>query len=140
MLSLLRHKITYAFTLLALVGQLVFANGVLMVPKAHAQEMPMAQMSQNMDCHQAKPVVQSDDCCSKQVQSPETTVSTQQHCCGGSNMCQSDCNHCLFISIAGTLFEFSHWSAFQVPEKAQANVMPHFHSISQQQDIRPPIV
>ena len=52
MLSILRRHTLLAFTLLALLSQLLLTNGSLMVPNAMADEMPMMTMQDGAECHQ----------------------------------------------------------------------------------------
>ncbi|NKF49139.1 hypothetical protein G3R49_00930 [Shewanella sp. WXL01] len=169
MLKMLHHRLLATATLLTFICQLVLANGLLMVPRAHAQEA-VVELTQNtvadshamhsahtkaaetstMHCHQTaastpQPMVEQpqteEDCCSEPMPSHLASAKTNDssHCCDGDNQCQSDCSHCLVISIAGTLLDLTPWSSNPAPESPLASVIPHFHSIALAQDIRPPI-
>ncbi|MGS0692960.1 hypothetical protein [Shewanella sp. 0m-4] len=137
MLSIFRRHTLLALTLLALLSQLVLSNGSLMVPSAMAGDMQMMSMQDGTECHQ----VQMDEgahCCDSEEQM-QMLPGNSKDCCNGNGSCQSDCNHCLVISVTGTLLSASPWPGFTTSEIVTATPMPHFHSISLPQDLRPPI-
>ncbi len=135
MLSIIRRHTLLAFTLLALLSQLVLSNGSLMVSKAMADDMPMISTQDGTGCH-PMPVNEDTHCCEVEMQ---TLHSNGQPCCNGNGSCQSDCSHCLVISVTGTLLCASPWPGFSTSEVVMATPVPHFHSISLPQDLRPPI-
>lgn len=137
MLSIFRRHTLLAFTLLALLSQLVLSNGSLMVPNAMAGEMPMMNMQYGTECHPAQ-MDEDTHCCEAETQM-QMLPGNPQPCCNGNGSCQSDCSHCLVISVTGTLFSASPWPGFSTSEIVMATPMPHFHSISLPQDLRPPI-
>ena len=140
MLSVRRH-ILVLFTMLALLGQGMLTNGHWMVPtaEAHSGEMHSTAhpMAATMDCHPQQ--TQSSHCCDD-PQVDTVLPDTVSHCCEGKGFCKSDCNHCLVISVAGTLIAIGSWPVMSLPEAAVATPMPHFHSVSVGQTIKPPIV
>ncbi|WP_076539568.1 hypothetical protein [Shewanella sp. UCD-KL21] len=165
MLSLLRHRLTFAFTLLTLLSQLVFANGELMVPKAHADIKPLQHThTANTQAHTTSP---QSHTASTQAKMPETQADTRpepqqktqaKHTvtdsgintnsssnsspadhCDTKHDCQSDCDNCLFITLTGTLQLFAPWAVNSPSDQAIATPMPYFHSIYTQQNLRPPI-
>ena len=137
MLSIIRRHTLLAITLLALLSQLVLSNGSLMVPSAMADEMPMMSMQDGTGCHQVQMDIDAH-CCDSDEQM-QMLPGSSKHCCNGNGTCQSDCSHCLVISVTGTLFSVSPWPGFSTSEIVMATPMPHFHSISLPQDLRPPI-
>ncbi|MCL1138143.1 hypothetical protein [Shewanella pneumatophori] len=140
MFSIIRRHTLIAITLLALLSQLVLSNGSLMVAKAMADDMPMMSMQDGADCHQVTMDINNsdDDCCEIEANT-QALAEHSPNCCNGSGSCQSDCSHCLVISVTGTLFSVSPWPGFSTSEIVMATPMPHFHSISLPQDLRPPI-
>lgn len=137
MLSILRRHTLLAFTLLALLSQLLLTNGSLMVPNAMADEMPMMTMQDGAECHQMQ--MDSDTHCCDSDETMQMLPGNSKNCCNGKGSCQSDCNHCLVISVTGTLFSVLSWPGNNTSDIATATPMPHFHSISLPQDLRPPI-
>ncbi|MCG9731621.1 hypothetical protein L1D44_17645 [Shewanella sp. Isolate13] len=137
MFSRIRRHTLLAFMLLALLSQLVLTNGSWMVPNAMADEMPMMSMQAGTECHQDQ--MDEDTHCCESEESMQMLPGDSQSCCNGNGNCQSDCNHCLVISVTGTLFSVTPWPGFNTSDIALATPMPHFHSISLPQDLRPPI-
>ncbi|QYK01687.1 hypothetical protein [Shewanella psychrotolerans] len=130
----LRHHTLVVFTLLAMLGQVTLSNGFSMVSYAQADEMPMMQMSNGDDCHESQ-VDMKSQCCDGE----QNVLPAAQHCCEGNGYCKGDCNHCLVISVVGTLFTVKSWPGFSSSESIMAIQMPHFHSISLGSAFRPPI-
>lgn len=145
MFSFFRRHTLIAFTLLAMLSQGLLSNGSLMVGKAQAHEAMMTgshhsqmmSMNDGATCHTSQ-VDNSSPCCDSE-QIDRVLPDEAQSCCNGNGYCQGDCNHCLVISVTGTLFETKPWPGFSPSELAMATQMPHFHSISISKDIRPPI-
>jgi hypothetical protein len=135
MRKMLRHHTLVAFTLLAMLGQVMLSNGFSMVSYAQADEMPMMmQMTNEGDCHTSQVEIPSH-CCDVE----QNVLPAAQHCCEGNGYCKGDCNHCLVISVTGTLFTVKPWPGFSGSESIMAIQMPHFHSISLGSVLRPPI-
>lgn len=135
MFTAIRRHFLVTMTLFALVGQTLLSNGFAMINVAHASEdMPAMQMMEQADCHSNNAVDQSH--CCDQMQS---AAQQQSNCCEGEGFCQGDCNHCLVISVAGTLITIESWPGFVGSQIATATQMPHFHSISLPRNLRPPI-
>ncbi|QYJ85909.1 hypothetical protein K0I73_17365 [Shewanella mesophila] len=135
MRKMLRHHTLVAFTLLAMLGQVMLSNGFSMVSYAQADEMPMMmQLTNSDDCHESQ-VEMKSHCCDGE----ENVLPATQHCCEGNGYCKGDCNHCLVISVIGTLFTVKPWPGFNGSESILAIQMPHFHSISLGSALRPPI-
>ena len=139
MFSIIRRHTLLAITLLALLSQLVLANGSLMVTNAMADDMPMMSMQDGADCHQATMDMDASDNCCENEANMQVIAEHSPNCCSGSGSCQNDCSHCLVISVTGTLFSVSPWPGFSASDVATATPMPHFHSISLPQDLKPPI-
>lgn len=146
MFTFLRHHTLIALTLLAMLSQGMLSNGSFMVGKAQAHEAMMSgsNHSQMMNeengasCHTERQMTNTSHCCDSE-QIAQALPADAQSCCNGSGYCQSDCSHCLVISVTGTLFETTSWPGFSPSELALATQMPHFHSISIAKDIKPPI-
>ena len=143
MLMFLRRHILLVFTLLAMLSQGVFANGLMIDnPQSHKAMMSgshhgtMMNIKDGATCH-TEQTVELSHCCENEQNS--MLPGTAQNCCDGDNSCKGDCNHCLVISMTGTLFSSKSWSGFSPSEFVMATQMPHFHSISLPQDIKPPI-
>ena len=130
----LRQHTLVIFTLLALLGQVLLTNGMAMVSYAQADEMPMMQMNNGDDCHDDDAMMQSH-CCDDE----QNVLTAAQHCCEGKGFCKGDCNHCVVISVTGTLFTVTPWPGVAGSESVLATQMPHFHSISLGSAFRPPI-
>lgn len=136
----LSRYILVTITMLALLGQGVLSNGHAMVMSVMndtdmMQNMPVQQpqmMTADMKCHDTEPT-ETINCCD------DKSLPNAQHCCDGVGNCQSDCHHCLTISITANLLNIKSWPEFSVPELAMATPMPHFHSISLTTELRPPI-
>ncbi|MCL1051632.1 hypothetical protein L2755_18640 [Shewanella abyssi] len=137
MFSILRRHTLIAFTLLALLSQLMLANGSLMVSNAMADDMPMMSMQGQTDGYPQQ--VENNAHCSDSADSTQVFPSNAESCCNGEDFCQSDCNHCLVISVTASLFSVLSWPGSNMSDIAMATPMPHFHSISLPQDLRPPI-
>ncbi len=135
MRRILRHHALVVFTLLAMLGQVMLSNGFSMVSYAQADEMPMMQMADSVDCHKTQ-VEKTSHCCDDD----QEVLPAGQHCCEGNGYCKGDCNHCLVISMTGTLFYVESWSGFHGSEPIMTIQMPHFHSITLGSALRPPIV
>ena len=144
MFSLIRRHTLIAFTLLAMLSQGLLSNGSMMVGKAQAHEAMMSgshhsqmmTMKDGVACH-SEQTGNIPHCCDEQVK--HALPDEAQSCCNGNGYCQGDCNHCLVISMTGTLFDTKSWPGFSPSELALATQMPYFHSISISKDIRPPI-
>ncbi|WP_394390901.1 hypothetical protein [Shewanella woodyi] len=142
MFTFLRRHTLLVFTLLAMLSQGVFASGSMIgMSPTHEAMMSGAHHSQMMSmkngesCHTEQKTTPSHCCELEQTMLPGAA----QNCCDGEGLCKGDCNHCLVISMTGTLFSSKSWSGFSPSEFVMATQMPHFHSISLPQDIRPPI-
>ncbi|MFV7770091.1 hypothetical protein [Shewanella marisflavi] len=131
----LRHHTLVVLTLLALLGQVLMANGVSMVSHAQADELPMMQMNERSGCNDDSAKMQSH-CCDDE----QNVLPAAQHCCEGKGFCKGDCNHCVVISVTGTLFTVTPWPGVAGSESILATQVPHFHSISLGSAFRPPIV
>ncbi|QFU20618.1 hypothetical protein FM038_001150 [Shewanella eurypsychrophilus] len=146
MLTFFRRHTLIAFTLLAMLSQGLLSNGSFMVGKAQAHEAMMSSshhsqmmtMKNGATCHTEQQTSDTSPCCDSE-QIDEVLPDETQSCCNGNGYCQGDCNHCLVISVTGTLFETTSWPGFSPSELAMATQMPHFHSISIAKDIKPPI-
>ncbi|WP_394202588.1 hypothetical protein [Shewanella waksmanii] len=139
MLNVVRRQTLVIFTLLAMLGQVLLSNGFAMVPMAQAEEShSMMQMTNGASCHTVTSMETASHCCDAEL-SATPLPEDNQHCCNGNGTCQADCNHCLVISVTGTLFDVKTWSGFNGSQHAMATQMPHFHSISLARDLRPPI-
>jgi len=140
------------FTLLALVGQSVVSNGHAMVPHT----MDMSAMPQDMSAMAHHDSTQGMDHAAMMQMNTETPADShsmadtdccndkklpgaKQHCCDGATSCSNDCDHCLTISVAGTLFSPHLWPSVSISDTAMATPMPHFHSISLSSAFKPPI-
>ncbi|MGL6124046.1 MAG: hypothetical protein ACRC1W_13800 [Shewanella sp.] len=137
------------FTLLALVGQSVMANGHAMVPLT----MDMSAMDMSAMDHKASPQMHHAAMAQMNTETPSESHSManadccndkmlpgdKQHCCDGTTSCSNDCGHCLTISVAGTLFNPHLWPSVSMSDTAMATPMPHFHSISLSSAFKPPI-
>ncbi|OEG73805.1 hypothetical protein BEL05_15250 [Shewanella colwelliana] len=135
MRKMLRHHTFVIITLLCMLGQVLLSNGFSMVSYAQADEMPMVmQMENGANCH-SSPTQMKSHCCDAE----QNVLPAAQHCCEGNGYCKGDCNHCLVISVTGTLFTVKSWPSFNGSESILATQMPHFHSISLGSDLRPPI-
>ncbi|MCG9697852.1 hypothetical protein [Shewanella sp. Isolate11] len=134
MRKMLRHQTLVVFTLLAMLGQVMLSNGFAMVSYAQADEMPVMQMADSSNCHETQ-TEKTSHCCDTE----ENVLPATQHCCEGNGFCKGDCNHCLVISVTGTLFSVKSWSGFRGSESIMAIQMPHFHSITLGSALRPPI-
>ncbi|MBE7216257.1 hypothetical protein MK852_23545 [Shewanella benthica] len=145
MFTFFRRHTLIAFTLLAMLSQGLLSNGSMMIGKAQAHEAMMSgshhsqmmSMKDGAACHSE----QTDNiphCCDSELLD-DVLPDEAQSCCDGKGYCQGDCNHCLVISVTGTLFDTKSWPGFSPSELALATQMPHFHSISISKDIRPPI-
>ncbi len=145
MFTLIRRHTLIAFTLLAMLSQGLLSNGSMMVGKVQAHEAvmsgslhtPMMNMEDGAACH-SKQTDKVSHCCNSE-QLDDVLPDEAQSCCNGNGYCQGDCNHCLVISMTGTLFDTKSWLEFSPSELALATQMSHFHSISIVKDIRPPI-
>ncbi|WP_259651268.1 MULTISPECIES: hypothetical protein [Shewanella] len=107
-----------------------------MISNAQAHEAPMQSMQVETH-HQQTNQAANTDCCKTAQIAQQAIEST--HCCEGKMSCELDCNHCLVITVTGTLLSFSPWPGNNISDIAMATPMPHFHSISLLQDLRPPI-
>lgn len=74
----------------------------------------------------------ANNCC-------DMDMSSATACCDGQGTCSGDCVHCLSISVAGTLLSDCNWPDAQPMGLQQTTYIPHFHSISLPQALRPPI-
>ncbi|WP_153913061.1 hypothetical protein [Shewanella sp. TC10] len=131
----LRHSFI-VFTLLTLLSQVMLTNGSLMINNANAHEAPMKSMQVEKSHHKNNETADSD--CCKTAQAPQQAIEST-NCCEGKTSCELDCNHCLVITVTGTLLNFLPWPGNNISDIAMATPMPHFHSISLLQDLRPPI-
>ena len=136
MFSILRHHTLLTITLLALLSQLLLANG-LMIPNAMADEMPMMSMQHEAECHPMQ--MQSNPHCCGSHDTMQMQRDNTNHCCNSTGSCISDCHHCLVISVIGTVFSVFSWPKRNTNETLTATPMHHFHSISLPQVLRPPI-
>ncbi|WOT05435.1 hypothetical protein [Shewanella youngdeokensis] len=94
-------------------------------------------MQDGTECHQEK-MDNSTHCCHSNQMKP-AVAGNSKDCCNGGSICQSDCNHCLVISVTGTLYSTASWPKSGKTDLAVTTQMPHFHSILLPQDLRPPI-
>ncbi|MGL5359182.1 MAG: hypothetical protein ACRDBI_05615 [Shewanella sp.] len=154
------------FTLLAVAGQSVMANGHAMVPlgmlgmeiaahtevAAHTSAAPAPAMSTQAPTPHQGMEHAAASMNSKHHKSPsdahamtdsnccgDSAPSGKQHCCDGTNSCTKDCGHCLTISVTGTLFSPHLWPSVSLSDTAMATPMSHFHSISLSSALKPPI-
>lgn len=73
----LRHHTLVIFTLLALLGQVLLANGMAMIPYAQADEMPMMQMNNGDNCHDDGAKMQSHCCDDEQNVLPLLSIAVK---------------------------------------------------------------
>ena len=139
---LCRHTLL-ALTLLAMLSQGVCASGSMIdMSQTHEVSMSgshhdaMMSMKDGATCH-TELTDEPSHCCDNGQNS--MLPGAAQNCCDGDGACEGDCSHCLVVSVTGTLFSSKPWSGFSPSEFVMATPMPHFHSISLPQDIRPPI-
>ncbi|NRD72293.1 hypothetical protein HQQ94_03360 [Shewanella sp. VB17] len=148
MFTLLRRHTLLVLTLLAMLSQGVLANTATMkVNQSHTAMMSMVHngnimsMQNQAMCHMEQantsPCIDSSNCNENQPTNRLNNLVT--NCCDGDGPCKSDCDHCLAISITATLFSLKSWTGYSPSEFIFITKMPHFHSISLPQDIRPPI-
>ena len=141
--SLLKRSLIL-FIMLAFVGQGLLSDGRWMISETQAHE---AQMS-----HGAMMVTSnthSDSDCHDEKNTFNPPVSTDRHfqmsnfnnksCCDSDEQCLDECKHCLVISMTASLMVDHSWLGFSPSEHPMAASLPHFHSISPSQNLRPPI-
>ena len=138
MFRLFRHRLTFAFTLLALLSQLVFANATLAYPKGYTDTpSPLHPHSEIVS-----DINSEDDSkinCQNTCQHNHCTTNQTSHC-HGQQICQADCDNCQLIKYTDTLLTLTLWSLKQTSDKSIPTPEPHFHSIFSEQNYRPPIM
>lgn len=123
--------------LLSFIGQGLLSDGHWMISKisSNTSDTPHSQMAMDMptgsDCH--------GDESSRHTETQQAKNQSKQSCCEGDNQCQESCNHCLVIASAIGVFSIKSWPATQTSQVPLVITLPHFHSISPDQIIRPPI-
>ncbi|MBB1268518.1 hypothetical protein [Shewanella sp. SR44-3] len=132
-LNLLRH-VFILFTLLSLLGQGVMANGYSIMP-TQAENMSVAMdssqssapmlMQAEMKCH--------DSALNMSEPSPPS-------CCDGPHKCNLDCNHCLSLAMAATLFTTNIKVPKIAPQTSLGFVRHDFTSQAPAPAFRPPII
>lgn len=96
------------FTLFALVGQGLLANGSSMVPMDHQQSHMMTQaLSDGSDNNVPLTSIQHasamTDCHGNMLSDQKLQQADNNSCCNGVGGCSIDCNHCLTISFTADL-------------------------------------
>lgn len=137
------------FTLLALIGQSVMANGsamamIAMDMQMMTKNMPSDDMSHSSHSHHLtatqsashtdKGVMNHANCCNDDM-----LPGAKQPCCDGATSCVHDCGHCMTISMTGPLFSPHLWPSVNNADTAMATPLPHFHSIDLPSALKPPI-
>ncbi|UJF22390.1 hypothetical protein [Shewanella sp. OMA3-2] len=140
-----------AFTLLALVGQGLMANGSSMVPMTHAD---LVMTLQNDDNHQmmtmasVTPLAKQSvfisqsmtDCHGGQRANIDPQTANSNNCCNGLGGCSIDCNHCLTISFTAGLIDMQLDIANAPANPAPIAVALNSFSVDFPPAFRPPIV
>ncbi len=134
--------------MLTLVGQGLLSDEHRMIPSASAHDMSMMQTKHGT--HMANHSACQDQMTQQNHSSThEHSMHQDQHCqsqkantkscCNGEAMCLDECKHCLVITVAAGLIIAKSWPGLSPSQRATAIPMPHFHSISPEQALRPPI-
>ncbi|WP_261923615.1 hypothetical protein [Shewanella sp. NFH-SH190041] len=130
----LQHRLLSLFTVLAILLQgMVLSGQVIAQPDSAPLSHITASLSSSHPCdtdHLSSPIAEMD-CCQTPASAP--------HCCDGNNGCSEDCGHCMTISVTGTLLSDNYWPERFPSEAAVSTKLPHFHSVSLSQALRPPI-
>ncbi|MBV7316325.1 hypothetical protein [Shewanella sp. NIFS-20-20] len=116
--------------MLALLVQSMAFNGQVMAMPADAA----MDYSQSLEAHCPSMAI-SDSCCPNDASHLEN-----QSCCDGVDTCISDCNHCLSISVAGTLLDVHVWPTSRAGSGKLTTIIPSLHSLALPTELRPPIV
>ena len=133
------------FTLFALVGQGLLANGSSMVPMDHQQSHMMTQAlsdgsDNNVPLTSMQHASAMTDCHGNMVsESQSQQVDNSNSCCNGLGGCSIDCNHCLTISFTADLsdIQFDIVNAPANPAPLAATVSGF--SVDSPPAFRPPI-
>ncbi|MGL4473116.1 MAG: hypothetical protein ACRCT7_01430 [Shewanella sp.] len=129
-MAVTRHSFFVMLTMLALLVQgMAFSGQVMAMPVSNSMDH-----MQIIDAHCQDPV-STHACCDESAAN-----SGNKSCCEGDSACLSDCNHCLSISVAGTLVDTQMWPSTLAYSEKLFSAIPSLHSLALPTELRPPIV
>lgn len=144
-LNLLRHMFIL-FTLFSLLGQGVMANGYSIMP-TQAENMTISMHAMHSMQGSQSPKVSNDTntmAMQAEMKCHDSALNMGEppapNCCDAPHKCNLDCNHCLSLAMAATLFTTNIKIPKIAPQTSLGFVSHDFTSQATSPAFRPPII